>query len=68
MSWNAWQDRKVRINEGRPEYQVLDDVELTDVDMIAGAYEPPQGFFVTLTVDEIARASERFDAGGRDAT
>ena len=39
---------------------VLDEIELTGVDMLPGAYEPPQGFFVTLTVAGIARASEIF--------
>lgn len=41
---------------------VLDGFELTGVDMISGAYQRPQGFFVTLTVAGIARASEIFRA------
>jgi PhnB protein len=41
---------------------VLDDVELTGVDLIDGAYQRPQGFFVTLTVAGMARASEIFGA------
>ena len=39
---------------------VLDGIELTGVDMIADSYQRPQGFFVTLTVSGIARASEIF--------
>ena len=41
---------------------VLDEVELTGVDMISGAYQRPQGFFVTLTVAGIDRAREIFSA------
>ncbi len=47
---------------------VLDEVELTGVDMLPGAYEPPQGFFVTLTVSGIARASEIFLALSHNGT
>ena len=39
---------------------LLDKVELTGVDMIPGSYHRPQGFFVTLTVDGVARAEETF--------
>lgn len=41
---------------------VLDEIELTGVDTLPGAYEPPQGFFVTLTVAGLARAGEIFRA------
>jgi PhnB protein len=41
---------------------VLDGVELTGVDLIRGSYQRPQGFFVTLTVAEIARATQIFAA------
>ena len=37
-------------------------MELTGADMIASAYQQPQGFFVTLTVTGIARATEIFRA------
>jgi PhnB protein len=39
---------------------VLDEVELTGVDVLPGSYQRPQGFFVTLTVTGIARAREIF--------
>jgi PhnB protein len=41
---------------------VLDEIELTGVDMIQGSYQRPQGFFVTHTVAEIGRASAIFTA------
>lgn len=53
---SRWHDRIVHAT------LVLDDVELTGVDMIPGSYQRPQGFFVTLTVAGIARASEIFSA------
>jgi PhnB protein len=51
-----WHDRIVHAT------LVLENVELTGVDLIADAYQQPQGFFVTLSVDGIARASEIFTA------
>jgi PhnB protein len=53
---SRWHDRIVHAT------LILDEVELTGVDMIPGAYQRPQGFFVTLTVAGIARASEIFRA------
>jgi PhnB protein len=53
---SRWHDRIVHAT------LVLDDIELTGVDMIAGAYERPQGFFVTLSVTGIDRANEIFSA------
>lgn len=44
---------------------VLDEVELTGVDMIPGSYQRPQGFFVTITVAGVARAEEIFTALGQ---
>lgn len=41
---------------------VLDEVELTGVDMIPGSYQRPQGFFVTLSITGLARAAEIFAA------
>jgi PhnB protein len=41
---------------------VCDDVELTGVDVMPSDYRLPQGFFVTITVDEVGRASQIFDA------
>lgn len=55
-----WHDRIVHAT------LVLDEVELTGVDMIPGSYHRPQGFFVTLTVDEVARAKEIFKALSQD--
>jgi PhnB protein len=40
----------------------LDEIELTGVDMIAGSYHRPQGFFLTLAVHGVARAQDIFDA------
>jgi PhnB protein len=54
-----WHDRIVHAT------LVLDEVELTGVDMISGSYQRPQGFFVTLTVDGVARAKEIFTALGQ---
>ena len=51
-----WHDRIVHAT------LVLDEVELTGVDMIAGSYQQPQGFFLTLTIAGTARAKEVFTA------
>lgn len=51
-----WHDRIVHAT------LVLDKVELTGVDMIPGSYHRPQGFFVTLTVEGVARAKQIFEA------
>jgi PhnB protein len=59
---SRWHDRIVHAT------LVLDEVELTGVDMIAGSYRRPQGFFVTLTVAGIVRASEIFRALGLGGT
>jgi len=55
---SRWHDRVVHAT------LVLDEVELTGVDMLPGSYQRPQGFFVTLTVTGIARATEIFTALG----
>ena len=47
---------------------VLDGMELTGVDMIPGSYQRPQGFFVTLSVAEMTRAIEIFEALGQGGT
>jgi PhnB protein len=47
---------------------VLDEVELAGVDMIPGSYDRPQGFFVTLTVDGVARAQDVFRSLGQGGT
>jgi PhnB protein len=47
---------------------ILDEIELTGVDMIPGSYQRPQGFFVTLGIAEIARASEVFAALSQGGT
>jgi PhnB protein len=47
---------------------VLNEVELTGVDMVPGSYQQPQGFFVTLTVAGITRASEIFRALSQGGT
>jgi PhnB protein len=44
---------------------LLDEVELTGVDMIPGSYQRPQGFFVTLAVDGVTRARQIFDSLGQ---
>jgi PhnB protein len=49
-----WHDRIVHAT------LVLDEIELTGVDMIAGSYNRPQGFFITLAVDGVARAQDVF--------
>jgi PhnB protein len=54
-----WHDRIVHAT------LVLDEVELTGVDMIPGSYQRPQGFFVTLTVEGVARAKKIFKALSR---
>jgi PhnB protein len=59
---SRWHDRIVHAT------LVLDEVELTGVDVIAGSYRRPQGFFVTLTVAGIVRASEIFKALGHGGT
>jgi PhnB protein len=51
-----WHDRIVHAT------LVVDAIELTGVDMIAGSYQRPQGFFMTLTVMGVARAKEIFAA------
>lgn len=40
----------------------LDDFELTGVDTLPQDYKPPQGFFVTLSIQEPAQALKTFDA------
>jgi PhnB protein len=40
----------------------LGSVELTGVDQLPHEYSKPQGFFVTLTVEGVARAKEIFEA------
>jgi PhnB protein len=59
---SQWHDRIVHAT------LVLDGVELTGVDMIPGAYQRPQGFFVTLTVDGLTRAREIFSTLSRGGT
>lgn len=59
---SRWHDRIVHAT------LVLDEIELTGVDMIADSYQRPQGFFVTLTVSGIARASEIFRVLSHDGT
>lgn len=49
-----WHDRIVHAT------LVLDEIELTGVDMISGSYRRPQGFFITLAVDGVARAQDIF--------
>lgn len=41
---------------------LLDNIELTGVDMIPGSYQRPQGFFVTLSVDGVDRARKIFES------
>jgi PhnB protein len=53
-----WRDRIVHAS------LVLDAIELTGVDMIPGAYHRPQGFFVTLTVNGVARVQDIFKSLG----
>jgi len=53
---SRWHDRIVHAT------LVLDGIELTGADMMPGAYERPQGFFVTLTVAGLARAGGIFQA------
>jgi len=55
-----WHDRIVHAT------LVVDDIELTGVDMIPGSYQRPQGFFMTLTVTGVARAKEIFAALSQD--
>jgi len=56
---SRWHDRIVHAT------LVLNEVELTGVDMVSGSYQRPQGFFVTLTVAGVARAKEIFMALGK---
>jgi PhnB protein len=58
----CWHDRIVHAT------LLLDDVELTGVDMIPGTYQRPQGFFVTLAVDGVDRARKIFDALRQDGS
>jgi PhnB protein len=51
-----WHDRIVHAT------LVLDAIELTGVDVMPDSYHRPQGFFVTLTVDGVARAQEIFES------
>ena len=51
---SRWHDRIVHAT------LVLEGIELTGVDMMPGAYQTPQGFFVTLTLVGIERASAIF--------
>jgi PhnB protein len=51
-----WHDRIVHAT------LLLDGLELTGVDMLPGQYQHPQGFFVTLTLEDKDRAKEIFDA------
>jgi len=44
---------------------VLDQIELTGVDMTPGSYHRPQGFFVTVSVDGVARAQDIFKSLGQ---
>ena len=53
---SRWHDRIVHAT------LVLEDVELTGVDMMSDSYQRPQGFFVTLTVAGVARGREIFTA------
>ena len=53
-----WHDRIVHAS------LLLGAIELTGVDMIPGAYHRPQGFFVTLTVNGVARAQDIFKSLG----
>ena len=39
---------------------LLDDIELTGVDLLPRDYRKPQGFFVTLTIEGAARGSQVF--------
>jgi len=59
---SRWHDRIVHAT------LVLDLIELTGVDMLPGAYERPQGFFVTFTVAGVDRAREIFGALGQGGT
>ena len=49
-----WHDRIVHAT------LVLDDLELTGVDLLPRDYRKPQGFFVTLTIEGLERAREIF--------
>jgi PhnB protein len=41
---------------------MLDEIELTGVDTLPGSYQRPQGFFVTVTIDDVTRAHEVFNS------
>jgi len=58
----GWHDRIVHAT------LVLDEIELTGVDMMPGSYRRPQGFFVTLTVDEATRAKDIFGSLSQGGT
>lgn len=47
---------------------VLDEIELTGVDLSPASYRLPQGFFVTLTVSGSPRANDIFNALGTGGT
>lgn len=51
-----WHDRIVHAT------LVLEQIELTGVDMPPGAYQRPRGFFVTLTIEGLDRAAQVFDS------
>jgi len=53
---SRWHDRVVHAT------LVLGEVELTGVDTLPGSYQRPQGFFVTITIQGIARARDVFTA------
>jgi PhnB protein len=56
---SRWHDRIVHAT------LVMNEIELTGVDMLPGSYQRPQGFFLTLTVAGLVRASEVFAALGK---
>jgi len=53
---SRWHDRIVHAT------LMLDEIELTGVDTIAGSYQRPQGFFLTLTLDGVARAQDIYQS------
>ena len=59
---SQWRDRIVHAS------LVLDQIELTGVDMLADTYRRPQGFFVTLTVSGAPRAKDIFNALGAEGS
>ncbi len=46
----------------------LEDFEITGLDAVPGSYQRPQGFYVTLTLQGLLRASEVYDSLARDGT